>query len=170
VISSGGVSVGDYDLVRKVLESLGWKSDFWKVRMKPGKPLAFGRLRDVPVLGLPGNPASSMVTFELFVRPVIRAMAGHPRPFRAIAQGRLVTPYAKTDDRTHFVRCGASDQRGELFLQPLGKQGSGMLTSMIGVAALAVVDGGVQEIPAGGAVPAMILDRLYGDRATPGWW
>ncbi len=170
VLTTGGVSVGDYDLVRKVLESLGWKSDFWKVRMKPGKPLAFGKLGELPVLGLPGNPASSMVCFELFVRPAIRAMSGHPRPFRAIATGRLVTPYAKEDDRTHFVRCGASDQRGELFLQPLGKQGSGMLSSMIGVAALAVVDGGAQEVPAGGAVPAMILDRLYGDRAQPGWW
>src|SRR6185503_4128448 len=146
VITSGGVSVGDYDLVRKVLESMGWKSDFWKVRMKPGKPLAFGLLGDVPVLGLPGNPASSMVCFELFVRPAIRAMAGHPRPFRAIATGRLVSAYAKDDERTHFVRCGASDQRGELFLQPLGKQGSGMLSSLVGVAALAVIDGPAAEI------------------------
>ena len=170
VLTSGGVSVGDYDLVRKVLESLGWKSDFWKVRMRPGKPIAFGQLGDVPVLGLPGNPASSMVCFELFARPAIRAMAGHPRPYRTLATGRLVTAYAKDDDRTHFVRCGASDQRGELFLQPLGKQGSGMLSSMVGVAALAIVDGGAQEVPAGGAVPAMILDRFYADRARPGWW
>ena len=170
VITSGGVSVGDYDLVRKVLESLGWKSDFWKVRMKPGKPLAFGVLGEVPVLGLPGNPASSMVCFELFVRPAIRAMSGHARPFRTVASGRLVTPYRKDDDRTHFVRCGASDQRGELFLRPLGKQGSGMQSSLVGVAALAIVDGGAQEIPAGGQVPAIVLDRLYSDRAQPGWW
>jgi molybdopterin molybdotransferase len=169
LLTSGGVSVGDYDLVRKVLEAMGWRSEFWKVRMKPGKPLAFGVLEGVPVIGLPGNPASSMVTFELFVRPALRTMAGFPRPYRPVAVGRIVSPYAKDDDRTHFVRCGASDQRGELYLQPLGKQGSGMLSSMVGVSALAVIDGPAIEVPAGGLVPAMILDRSYADRELPGF-
>jgi molybdopterin molybdotransferase len=170
LLTTGGVSVGDYDLVRSVLDGLGWKLDFWKVRMRPGKPVAFGLLGDVPVLGLPGNPASSMVCFEVFARPAIRAMAGHPRPYRTVAVGRLVSAVRKEDHRTHFVRCGASDQRGELFLRPLLKQGSGALSSMIGVAALAIVDGPPQEIPAGGQVPAMILDRFYADRSQPGWW
>ncbi|MBI2893387.1 MAG: molybdopterin molybdotransferase MoeA [Deltaproteobacteria bacterium] len=169
LITSGGVSVGDYDLVRKVLETLGWRSEFWKVAMRPGKPLAFGVLERVPVIGLPGNPASSMVTFELFVRPAIRAMAGHRRPFRPVVTGRLVTAYHKSDDRTHFVRCGASDQRGEIYLQLLDKQGSGMLSSMVGVSALAVIHGPRAEVPAGGLVPAILLDRTFADRELAGF-
>src|SRR5690606_10391361 len=85
LITVGGVSVGDYDLVHTALEQAGIARRFWKVAMKPGKPLSFAVHEGVPVIGLPGNPVSAMVTFEVFVRPGLRRMLGDPRPFRASA-------------------------------------------------------------------------------------
>ena len=82
LVTTAGVSVGEHDLVRRVLETSGGSLRFWRVAMRPGAPLGFGVLGGVPWLGLPGNPVSTMVTFELFVRPAIRRLAGHPRPFR----------------------------------------------------------------------------------------
>jgi molybdopterin molybdotransferase len=166
VLSSGGVSVGDYDLVRAVLDRLGWESSFWKVNMKPGKPLSFGWLSGVPVIGLPGNPASSMVTFELFVRPVIRRMQGHPRPFRPEVILPMADGYEKTDDRTHIVRCRLQRTADGLLLEPLRKQESGMLTSMIGVDALAIVDGPAQTLQAGARVRALAIAPEFGARSA----
>ena len=157
VLTVGGVSVGDYDLVRGVLGKLGWESSFWKVAMKPGKPLGFGWLRGVPVMSLPGNPASSMITFELFVRPAVRRMLGHPLPFRDELVAPLTAAYDKRDERTHVVRCRMRDGNGGLGLEPLGTQGSGMMTSMVGVEALAMIDGGARKIPAGERVRAIAV-------------
>jgi molybdopterin molybdotransferase len=157
VITMGGVSVGDYDLVRKVLDGLGWESSFWKVDMKPGKPLSVGWLGGVPVIGLPGNPASSMVTFELFVRPLLRKLRGHASPFRSTARLPLSVDYAKDDKRAHVVRCRIERREDVASLVPLVKQGSGMMTSMIGVDALAIIDAPPGTIAAGTPVSALLV-------------
>jgi len=157
VLTSGGVSVGDYDLVRMVLDNLGWENSFWKVNMKPGKPLSVGWLKGVPVIGLPGNPASSMVTFELFVRPVIRRMLGYRWPFRRELTAPLTAAYFKDDDRTHIVRCRTRRAGETLAVEPLGKQGSGMLSSMVGIHALAVIDGPARTVAANSRVRVLAL-------------
>jgi molybdopterin molybdotransferase len=157
VLTIGGVSVGDYDLVRDVLDQLGWSSSFWKVNIKPGKPLSVGWLQGIPVVGLPGNPASSMVTFELFVRPLIRRLQNFPSPFRPEFRGSLDADYSKTDDRVHVVRCRTARYGDRVVLAPLGKQGSGMLTSMVGVDALALIDGPARLVSASERVRALAL-------------
>lgn len=157
VLTVGGVSVGDYDLVRVVLDDLGWENTFWKVNMKPGKPLSVGWLHGVPVVGLPGNPASSMVTFELFVRPAIRRMLGYRNVFRPEMTLPLAMAYEKDDARTHVVRCRIRRAGETQGLEPLSQQGSGMLTSMVGIDALALIDGPAQLVPAGSTVPALLL-------------
>jgi molybdopterin molybdotransferase len=157
ILTIGGVSVGDYDLVRDVLDHLGWSSSFWKVNIKPGKPLSVGWLQGIPVIGLPGNPASSMVTFELFVRPLIRRLQNFPSPFRPEFRAPLDADYEKNDDRVHVVRCRTARDGDRVVLAPLRKQGSGMLTSMVGVDALALIDGPARLVSAPEAVRALAL-------------
>jgi molybdopterin molybdotransferase len=157
VLTLGGVSVGDYDLVRAVLDDLGWESSFWKVDMKPGKPLSVGWLDGVPIIGLPGNPASSMVTFELFVRPAVRRMLGHTGVFRRELGLPLAADYRKDDKRVHVVRCRLRCVEGRTMLEPLVKQGSGMLTSMVGVDALALIDAPPGILAAGMIVRVLLL-------------
>ncbi len=157
ILTIGGVSVGDYDLVRDVLDQLGWSSSFWKVNIKPGKPLSVGWLQGIPVVGLPGNPASSMVTFELFVRPLIRRLQNFPSPFRPEFRAPLDADYRKTDDRVHVVRCRTARDGDRVVLAPLGKQGSAMLTSMVGVDALALIDGPARLVSASERVRALAL-------------
>ena len=140
VLTSGGVSVGTYDFTREVLRELGARMRFWRVRIRPGGPLGFGLLGGMPWLGLPGNPVSAMVTFELFARPAIRRLRGEPLPFPR--------PFAVvTDDEvsiaaplTHFFRVTVSpDDGGQLHARLTGPQGSGLLTSMARADALLVV-------------------------------
>jgi molybdopterin molybdotransferase len=157
ILTLGGVSVGDYDLVRAVLDDLGWEASFWKVDMKPGKPLSVGWLRGVPVIGLPGNPASAMVTFELFVRPALRRMLGHADVFRPELRVPLAADYRKSDKRTHIVRCRLQQADDGAAFLPLPKQGSGMLTSMVGIDAFAIVDGPPGTIAAGTPVRGLLL-------------
>lgn len=163
LVTSAGVSRGDFDVVKDVLAREG-SVDFWTVRMRPGKPLAFGAFRapdgrTVPHLGLPGNPVSSMVSFELFGRPAIFTMlgrAGWERPvIRAIAGQRVVNP----DPRRFFARCYASlapDGRWHAVLS--GPQGSNILTGMSGGNALAVIPEDVAVVEAGEAIDVMMLD------------
>jgi len=159
LLTSGGVSVGDHDLVRKVLGDLGWTSEFWKVRMKPGKPVAFGMLGAVAVLGLPGNPASAMVTFAIFGRPAIRKMLGDPAPVSIPTPATLGAAYEKDDARRHYLRCRTERPgSGDVVLRPAPKQGSGMLTSMAGMDALGVVDGPAGRREAGSRVLRLPLD------------
>jgi molybdopterin molybdotransferase len=164
ILTLGGVSVGDYDLVRAVLDALGWESSFWKVDMKPGKPLSVGWLGGVPVIGLPGNPASAMVTFELFARPALCRMSGDAHPFRREVAVPLAVAYAKDDNRAHVVRCRIRRAGSGPVLEPLAKQGSAMLTSMIGVDAFAIIDGPARTVEAGTVVPALVVTA----RATAG--
>jgi molybdopterin molybdotransferase len=135
ILTSGGVSVGEFDYVKGALDALGYQSGFWKINMKPGKPVVFGTLHAKPVLGLPGNPASCQVSFELFVRPLLLSMMGHPNPSRLRVQCKLYAPISE-GDRRHFVRAILGYRDGAFVATPLRKQGSGELRSLLGANAL----------------------------------
>lgn len=139
LVSSAGVSVGDRDFVREVLERLGAELDFWKVSMRPGKPITFGRLGGRPFFGLPGNPVSSMVTFELFVRPALRRMGGDPRLFRPRVRARALEAIDNPGPRQGYLRIGLVEKCGGLGARLTGEQGSGILRSMVLADGLAVV-------------------------------
>lgn len=138
IVTSGGVSVGDRDFVKPVLEELG-SLDLWRVKMKPGKPLAFGKVGKSLFFGLPGNPVSTMVTFELFVRPTIWRFAGRSSLERPRVRARLLDAVPHHPGREEYVRAQVSVQAGEFVAMPTGAQGSGILTSMLGANALLVV-------------------------------
>lgn len=152
VLSSGGISVGDHDLVFPALQALGLVPEFRRVRVRPGRPLTFGRLGEVLVFALPGNPASTFVSFELFVRPALRRLAGQPRPTRALRRLTLATPAEGAGRRTHYVRARLRDGLAE----PLPNQASGALTSLRGCDALLAVPPG-PDLPAGASVDALLL-------------
>ena len=160
ILTSAGVSVGDLDHTRDVFESLGGKQKFWKVRMRPGAPLAFGMLNDVPWLGLSGNPVSAMVSFELFVRPALRKMQGHSAFFR-----RTVTVTLEEDVKIgaklmHFLRATVTrSQNGELMARLTGIQSSGVLTSMVKANALLIVPETSPKVPKGAQLKALMLDQ-----------
>ncbi len=138
ILTSGGVSVGDYDLVKQVLLEMGTKMDFWKVAMKPGKPLAFGTIEGKPVFGLPGYPVSTMVSFELFTRPALLKMMGHKNLFRPVVEATLEEDIKKETDRAHFVRVTVTRREGRFFARPTGTQKSGVLRSMVLANGLAI--------------------------------
>ncbi|MCK5876488.1 MAG: molybdopterin molybdotransferase MoeA, partial [Candidatus Marithrix sp.] len=130
IITSGGVSVGDADYVTDTLERLG-KINFWKVAMKPGKPLTVGKLKGSAFFGLPGNPVSAMVTFYQFVQPALRYMMGQARftPIRVPA--KCMSNLKKSPGRMEFQRgILTTDEQGNLLVSSSGKQGSGVLSSM----------------------------------------
>lgn len=130
LVTIGGVSVGDHDLVRPALEAIGVKLEFWKVAIKPGKPLAVGRRGDAIVLGLPGNPAAAMVTFALFGVPLLRALQGDLCPFTVPLRARVSRAVAHEPGRLEFARASLARDGEELLVTPLPNQASGALTSM----------------------------------------
>ena len=140
LVSSAGVSVGDLDLVREALVQAGAELHLWKVNMRPGKPITFGSLANRPVFGLPGNPVSAMVTFELFVRPALLAMQGRratSRPrLRAVAAGEIVN----RGSRRGYLRVSLHARDGRWLARLTGDQGSGILRSMVIADGLAVVE------------------------------
>jgi molybdopterin molybdotransferase len=171
VLTSGGVSVGDFDYTREVVGALGGELSLWRVRMRPGAPLGFGRLFGVPWLGLPGNPVSALVTFELFARPLLRVLAGHRRPHRPAVQVVLREEVQLAAPLTHYLRAVLTmDLDGRVAASLTGPQSSGMLTSMAAADALLVLDGDrAVTFRAGMLVPAMILDGdLKGSERFPG--
>jgi len=145
VISTGGVSMGNFDLVRGVLADLGVDELFWKIAQKPGKPLSFGVRDGVPVFGLPGNPVSALVCFDLYVRPALRAMGGHTTLHYPTVNATLAEPLQTVVGLTEFVRVMLEEERGELRARPTGSQSSGVLRSMT------LSDGLWIAPPAGGA-------------------
>lgn len=158
LVSTAGISVGDYDYVRTVLEEMGCAMVVSKVRMRPGSPTSFGLVRGVPWIGLPGNPVSTMVGFELFVRPAIRKMQGerllYRSTVRAVTEDRLTTP----GRLTHFLRAVARETPQGWRARLTGSQGSGVLTSMARANALLIVPEEVDETPPGTALNAILLD------------
>jgi molybdopterin molybdotransferase len=158
LVTSAGVSVGEFDYTRDVLRDLGATMDFWKVRMRPGAPLGFGRVHDMPWIGLPGNPVSTMVTFELFVRPVLLRMLGHTRCFRLPVPVVLQEPVRIGARLVHFLRAVVTPgEDGGLGARLTGPQGSGILTSMIRANALLVVPFERPEVSAGDVLHALPL-------------
>jgi molybdopterin molybdotransferase len=166
LLTSGGVSLGDYDVVRDVLAKQG-KISFWTVRLKPGKPLAFGMIkgvtktgvgREIPHLGLPGNPVSSMVTFELFVRPAILKMMGRKDLARPLIEAVIEDEVVNSDGRRIFARVVVSERGGQYFARLTGLQGSGVLTSMALANGLAIIPEDSQGVAAGDRVQVMMLD------------
>jgi len=157
IVTSGGVSMGDFDYVKAVLDRVG-DMRWMQVAIKPAKPLAFGTVGDVPVFGLPGNPVSSMVSFELFARPGLRSMMGHPDPVRPTVEATAAEALPRrADGKTHFMRVLATPADGGVEVRSAGGQGSHMLWAMAKANALAVVPDG-DGVRAGGSVEVLLLD------------
>lgn len=158
VITMGGVSVGAYDLVQEAFVNVGIEPGFWKVRMKPGKPLAFAQHRGKPVIGIPGNPISAMVTFEVLVAPCLRKMLGDPEPHPQTVSARLKAPYRRRPGRVEIARAVATRDGDELLVALHDLQGSGSLPSFVGINALVILPADKAELEAGEKVEAI----LYG--------
>ncbi len=158
IVSSGGVSVGDYDLVKASLDKLGNKMNFWKVAMKPGKPLAFGKIGETPVFGLPGNPVSSFVSFEQFVRPGLRKMMGARDLTLRTVQARLTTTITKRTQRLHFMSASLTSNNGEYSVAPAKEQGSGVLKSAMNANGLLVFPLEKEKIGEGEMVTVQLLE------------
>jgi molybdopterin molybdotransferase len=161
LISSAGVSVGDHDFVKAALTALGAEQHLWLVNMRPGKPITFATVESplkgtLPVFGLPGNPVSAMVTFELFVRPAVRRLAGHARLSRPIRPARALAPIPNPGRRRGYLRVVLGERDGMLTARLTGEQGSGILRSMSEADGLAIVAGDT-TIGAGETVPVMLL-------------
>jgi len=159
-ITSAGISAGEHDYVRTVLAELGVTLDLWRVRMRPGAPVGAGRFGEIPWVGLPGNPVSTMVTFELFVRPVIRRMMGHVRLHRTPVAVTLAEPVTAGARLTHFMRAIVSvGANGALSARLTGPQGSGILTSMTQANALLIVPEDRERVAAGETLHALLLSE-----------
>jgi len=161
LITTAGISVGAHDYVRDVLLDMGLETEFWRVRMRPGSPFAFGRigsLGDLPWFGLPGNPVSCMVTFELFVRPALLRMAGHRDVYLPTVNPQLRTDFPQRAGLTQVVRVTlAADAGGEVTAALTGPQGSGILTSMAAADGLMVIPEDREGARAGERFPTMVL-------------
>jgi molybdopterin molybdotransferase len=162
LLTVGGVSVGDHDWVRPALEAQGVVLDFWKVAIKPGKPLAFGRHRggSAAVLGLPGNPASALITFSLFGMPLLRALQGDRAPVPAFAALPLAGTLAHKPGRLEFMRVALEPRDGRLSVVPFDNQASGALTSMAWSNGLALLGADVESLPPGAFVEVLRFQDL----------
>lgn len=158
LVTTAGISVGEHDHLRDAIADLGGAIRFWKLRMRPGAPVGFGMVGGIPWIGLPGNPVSTMVTFELFVRPAIRVMMGHTLPFRRSTPVRLAEPVKLGPKLQHFLRAVVSPGDGGLQVRLTGPQGSGILTSMVKANALLVIPEGQHETAEGALASALLLD------------
>ena len=159
LVVSGGVSVGHHDHVREVLERLG-RLELWRVRMQPGKPLAYGRIGDMPVLGLPGNPVSALVTFELFGRPLLRAMLGIPGDGRERVRARVADRMPKDPERRAYLRVELVRDDGGYLARSAGGQSSSQLRPMAAANGLLVVPEGVPAAEAGETYDALVIGGI----------
>jgi molybdopterin molybdotransferase len=166
LVTVGGASMGGTDLFRDVLAELGVAFDFWRVRIRPGSPFSAALLPrperpPLPILGLPGNPASAFVTFHLFVRPALLTLAGHRAVDLPAVPARTRAILSGGSELTHFVRVRLERDGPELIAEPTGPQGSGLVRGLASTDGLAIVPRGTPEIAAGGAVEVLLL-RLPG--------
>jgi molybdopterin molybdotransferase len=155
VLSSAGVSVGAFDFVKEVLESNG-KLDFWRVNMRPGKPLAFGHYRNIPFIGLPGNPVSAFVGFEVFVCAAIARLSGARNVGRQTVRVQS-EDQIDSDGRESYLRAQVREEKGLYIARLTGHQGSGNLYSLVRANALLIIPAGVKCVPAGAEVNAWLL-------------
>ena len=162
ILSSGGVSVGEYDYIRKVLDDMGSQFKFWRVAMKPGKPLFFCLLQGKPYFGLPGNPVSSMMSFLQFVRPAIRKASGYPQAAWSLPEVRaqIAHPVHNDGNRRQYMRATLSYRDGQLHARTAKSQGSHMISSMLGANGFVVLEPN-QQVAAGDGVAVQIVDRIF---------
>jgi len=158
IVSSAGVSVGAYDFVKEAVEADGALT-FWRVKMRPGKPLAFGRVGGLPFIGLPGNPVSSLVGMEVFVRPVLLKLAGHRRFDRLVVPATLAEPM-HSDGRETYLRVRLEPHAGGYLAHSTGHQGSNIITSLVKADGLLVIPEGVTEVASGQTAPVWLLDAF----------
>lgn len=167
IITSAGISVGDHDHVRDAFTALGGEIHFWKVRMRPGAPLAFGILDGTPWIGVSGNPVSAMVSFEVFVRPAIRKMLGYRSLFRETIPVTLRVPITITAPLMHFIRAVITrTSDGEYQAEPAGSQSSSVITAMARANALVILPGDRLELAAGEAFRALPLGEALSTTDT----
>ncbi len=157
IISSAGVSVGAHDFIKDVVEASG-SLNFWKVDMRPGKPLAFGAFQDIPFFGLPGNPVSSFVNFLVFVEPALRLLKGEKTALRQTTLVTLKEPI-ESDGRESYLRAQVTHENGRAIATLTGHQGSGNLFSLVQANALLIIPSGVKSCPPGSEVDAWILEN-----------
>jgi molybdopterin molybdotransferase len=155
ILSSAGVSVGAFDFVKQVIETNG-KMDFWRVNMRPGKPVAFGEYKTIPFIGLPGNPVSAFVGFEVFVRGAIQRLSGSLSGSRPTVRVRCAEQI-DSDGRESYLRAQVREENGNFIAHLTGHQGSGNLHSLVQANALLIIPAGVKCVPAGQEVNAWLL-------------
>lgn len=170
VVTTGGVSVGQYDFVRDAVAAVGGGLDFWKVRMKPGKPLAFGHAGRVPLFGLPGNPVSCMVNFLQFVRPWIRTSLGDPAPFLPVVEATAGHDFRDRPGRAKLLRVRLERRDGVMFALSTGSQSSGVLTSMGAADGLLLVGIDASAPNAGDKVRVQVTGPLPGGATGDYGW
>lgn len=158
LITTGGVSVGDRDCVKEAIVALGGEINFWKVHMKPGKPVAFAILEGKPVFALPGNPAAAMISFEVFVRPALLKMTGHTRIFRPTVTAALTEPIANKGDRPHLIRVRVEARQDGYVASATGNQSSARLSSLTAANGFMKIAPGT-TLPSGASVVVSLLDR-----------
>jgi molybdopterin molybdotransferase len=155
ILSSAGVSVGAFDFIKDVVEAQG-ELTFWRVNMRPGKPLAFGKFKDIPFIGLPGNPVSAFVGFEVFVRPALERLSGQKAQNRPRVRVRLAEGLS-SDGRESYLRAHVHEENGILSARLAGHQGSGNMLSIVQANALLIIPSGVKSLAAGTEVDAWLL-------------
>ncbi len=160
LVLSGGVSMGDYDFTKTVFRELGAAMNFWKLAIRPGQPLAFGKIQGKLAFGLPGNPVSSMVTFEQLVRPAMLKMSGHRSYGRPVVQAIFQGSFSKRPDRRHFLRGVLTREDGVFMVRTTGAQGSGMLTSMVKANCLIDIPVEVERVNLGDLVSVQLLSGV----------
>ncbi|MBN1320879.1 MAG: molybdopterin molybdotransferase MoeA [Thermoleophilia bacterium] len=157
LLTTGGVSVGQFDFIKDIQDDLGVQRKLWGVAMKPGKPLAFGVRDRTLVFGLPGNPVSAMVSFELFVRPTLLRLMGHPKTTRPLYQAVMSEDASNSDGRVYVVRVRAWREDDTWHVSATGAQGSGILRSMVGANGLVFIPGGPRGVKAGERVDFLLM-------------
>ena len=160
LLLSGGISTGDYDLVKDTLEGMGAKLNFWKVNQKPGKPLAFFEYKNKYIFALPGNPVSVMVCFEMYVRPMIRKSMGASNLFRPEVMAEALHDFKNKKGRINFIRAIVENKDGQYFFKATGMQGSGILTSMARANGIAQFPSDMGNVVKGSKVKVYLLGEL----------
>jgi molybdopterin molybdotransferase len=163
VLSTGGVSVGNFDYVRQILADLGYEEQFWKVAQKPGKPLTFGKRGETLIFGLPGNPVSSLVCFYLYVLPALRTMMGLERVFLPSATATMSETLTKASGLTEFVRCSLSGPPDDYRVRSTGTQSSGVLRSLSLGDGLIIGPADATVLEEGRRVRVVLLGTAVGD-------
>lgn len=169
LITSAGASVGEHDLVKDVLDEVGADTKFWRVRIRPGSPFSFSVAGDVPIFGLPGNPVSALVTFEILVRPALRAMLGRRTLFSPVVAAQLGEDVHTSRGLTQFMRVRLERMGHMLVARLTGPQGSGILSSVAHADGLMVVPEDVEDIVAGSEVHVVLLQAADDAQMEPGF-